>query len=191
MRPPPDITDYLVPNNPGSLTTSNYSIATERTEIVSPESASILATIGDDKGLDFESSYDPLQQWAKANYGRQHVNVQPGYYSASPLPPVQTPNPMYAEVQVAPAGTLRNCKFVQAAPPNRPNSGVILSPVTLNNAGQSPSARYVNVVLNNNPAEQPSVITNPGMIPFTLCKSPLPNLAEESSVEAEQETAIV
>lgn len=41
MRPPPDSTDYLVPSHTCSNSASNYSVATEKTELLSPDSCSI------------------------------------------------------------------------------------------------------------------------------------------------------
>ena len=41
MRPPPDA-EYLVPNNPGS--SSNYSMSTEKTELLSPDTCSTMTT---------------------------------------------------------------------------------------------------------------------------------------------------
>ena len=41
MRPPPDSTDYLVPNSTMcSNSASNYSVSTEKTELLSPDSCS-------------------------------------------------------------------------------------------------------------------------------------------------------
>ncbi|KAH9422121.1 hypothetical protein DERP_002415 [Dermatophagoides pteronyssinus] len=48
MRPPPDATDYLIPNNFGSQTNSNYSVATEKTELLSPDTCSTLSCNNDD-----------------------------------------------------------------------------------------------------------------------------------------------
>lgn len=42
MRPPPDATDYLVPN-PCSNSTSNYSVSTEKTELLSPDTCSTVS----------------------------------------------------------------------------------------------------------------------------------------------------
>ena len=41
MRPPPDSTDYLVPSHTCSNSASNYSMSTEKTELLSPDSLSI------------------------------------------------------------------------------------------------------------------------------------------------------
>lgn len=41
MRPPPDSTDYLVPSQTCSNSASNYSMSTEKTELLSPDSCSI------------------------------------------------------------------------------------------------------------------------------------------------------
>lgn len=46
MRPAPDTTDYLVPN-PCSNSTSNYSMSTEKTELLSPDTCSTLSTNDD------------------------------------------------------------------------------------------------------------------------------------------------
>lgn len=40
MRPPADATDYLVPNHPCSNSASNYSVSTEKTELLSPDTCS-------------------------------------------------------------------------------------------------------------------------------------------------------
>lgn len=40
MRPPPDSTDYLIPNHPCSNSASNYSVSTEKTELLSPDTCS-------------------------------------------------------------------------------------------------------------------------------------------------------
>ena len=53
MRPPPDSTDYLVPNL-GSQTNSNYSMTTEKTELLSPDTCSTLSCINDEKLLDMD-----------------------------------------------------------------------------------------------------------------------------------------
>ena len=49
MRAPPDSTEYLVPNNPGSQTNSNYSMATEKTELMSPDTCSTMSYANEDK----------------------------------------------------------------------------------------------------------------------------------------------
>lgn len=51
MRPPPDATDYLVPNNLGSATASNYSMTTEKTELLSPDTCSTLSCMNEDESL--------------------------------------------------------------------------------------------------------------------------------------------
>src|SRR6185437_7910481 len=48
MRPPPDTTDYLVPNNPCSNSNSNFSMSTERTELLSPDTCSTVSCNNED-----------------------------------------------------------------------------------------------------------------------------------------------
>ena len=51
MRPPPDATDYLVPNNPCSNSNSNYSMSTEKTELLSPDTCSTFSCSNEDNKL--------------------------------------------------------------------------------------------------------------------------------------------
>lgn len=51
MRPPPDATDYLVPNNPCSNSNSNYSMSTEKTELLSPDTCSTFSCTNEDNKL--------------------------------------------------------------------------------------------------------------------------------------------
>lgn len=63
MRPPPDSTDYLVPNSAVcSNSASNYSVATEKTELLSPDSCS--TTTNDSRLVELldESAGPPLSQ---------------------------------------------------------------------------------------------------------------------------------
>lgn len=57
MRPPPDSTDYLVPTNTCSNSASNYSVSTEKTELLSPDSCS--NTTGDNRSADGDDSTRP------------------------------------------------------------------------------------------------------------------------------------
>ncbi|OTF75306.1 leukocyte tyrosine kinase receptor-like protein, partial [Euroglyphus maynei] len=65
MRPPPDATDYLIPNNFGSQTNSNYSVATEKTELLSPDTCSTLSCNNDDNNHHHNKNFDTID-------GRHH-----------------------------------------------------------------------------------------------------------------------
>lgn len=84
MRPPPDATDYLIPNNPGSQTNSNYSMATEKTELLSPDTCSTLSCINDDKLLEIEDHIH-RKLWndnliSNRTIPFNHLNQMPNHY---------------------------------------------------------------------------------------------------------------
>ena len=71
MRPPPDATDYLIPNHPCSNSASNYSVSTEKTELLSPDTCS--TATADDCHLvelldDYNSASKKVPAWSETNF---------------------------------------------------------------------------------------------------------------------------
>ena len=126
MRPPPDATDYLVPNNPGSQTNSNYSMATEKTELLSPDTCSTLSCVPDDKLLELE---DQMHMQNRNNVKLWNDDVLAH----------QQMMPFNVNMNVA----MNNYPGVK--PPF--NAGIVLNPTSLNY--QQPCVRYVNVNVNS------------------------------------------
>lgn len=122
MRPPQDSTDYLTPNNPGSQTNSNYSMATEKTELLSPDTCSTMSCVPDDKLLEID---DQLQQMHLPN------NVKL-WNDEGVIADQQTP---YNPVNLASNYSAGKVPY---------SSGVVLNPTNLSYQ-QQPCVRYVNV----------------------------------------------
>ncbi|KAI2801425.1 hypothetical protein BLOT_010976 [Blomia tropicalis] len=87
MRPPPDAIDYLVPNNPGSQTNSNYSMGTDKSDLLSPDTCSTLSCgVGEEpKLVEIDETHHHHQQQQhhhSSNHLRQSTSIPP-----APLPP--------------------------------------------------------------------------------------------------------
>lgn len=126
MRPPQDSTDYLLPNNPGSQTNSNYSMATEKTELLSPDTCSTMSCVPDDKLLEMD---EQLQQM-------HHPNNVKLWNDESVMADQQTGTTPYNPVNLASNYSAAKVPYT---------SGVVLNPTNLSYQKQQPCVRYVNV----------------------------------------------
>ncbi|RWS04600.1 leukocyte tyrosine kinase receptor-like protein [Dinothrombium tinctorium] len=68
MRPPPDATDHLIPNNPSS--NSNYSMSTEKSELLSPDTCSTITNGESGKLVEFEEP--PVVPPRSGNWGENN-----------------------------------------------------------------------------------------------------------------------
>lgn len=112
MRPPPDATDYLIPNNFGSQTNSNYSVATEKTELLSPDTCSTLSCNNDDHNKNFDTidSHNHVHHDStsilnpNSSYNFDYLNQRNPYNSEIILDPNrfnnQNPSVRYVNVNV-------------------------------------------------------------------------------------------
>lgn len=136
MRPPQDSTDYLMPNNPGSQTNSNYSMATEKTELLSQDTCSTLSCVPDDKLLEIDDHHQ-----------LQHPNNAVKLWNDEAVIAQQT-----GMMQPAGPGTSYNAAVnLGSAYPSIKvpfTTGVVLNPMNLSyqqQQQQQPCVRYVNV----------------------------------------------
>lgn len=80
MRPPPDATDYLIPNNPRS--NSNYSMSTEKTELLSPDSCSTVTNENNAKLMEFDEHTPPIVPprtgtWRETSFSKDDMDMEP------------------------------------------------------------------------------------------------------------------
>lgn len=131
MRPSGDTTEYLVPNNLGSQTTSNYSMATEKTDLLSPDTCSTMScALNEDKLMELEEQV-PIA-------ARVPLGVAP-----APAAALWAPNP--AINGTIPIGLDVNNMTYNFVPTDTFTPEIIL---TANNLAY-PTARYVNVNVSN------------------------------------------
>lgn len=141
MRPSADTTEYLVPNNLGSQTASNYSMATEKTDLLSPDTCSTMScTINEDKLME-------LDEQVPIAVTRVPLGVAPPPPNAlwTTAPPINGTIPIGLNV---------NNLTYNFVPADNFSPEIIL---TANNLAY-PTARYVNVNVSNelyNAEQQP------------------------------------
>ncbi|RWS25147.1 leukocyte tyrosine kinase receptor-like protein [Leptotrombidium deliense] len=78
MRPPPDATDYLIPNNPCS--NSNYSTSTEKSELLSPDTCSTITNGESGKLVEFDEHLPPVVpprpgSWKDSSIADKNKNI--------------------------------------------------------------------------------------------------------------------
>lgn len=127
MRPPADATDYLIPSN--SQTNSNYSMATEKTELLSPDTCSTLSCnneANDHKQMDLEAAITNRQHQNNSLQNQPHLHL-----------------PINNSLINPESATPYNIDYLNEQ--NHFNAEIILNPNLFNN----PLVRYVNINVNN------------------------------------------
>ena len=138
MRPPPDATDYLIPNHPCSNSASNYSVSTEKTELLSPDTCST-ATADDCHLVELLDDYNSTASKKVPAWSETHFTSEAGS-STSGTSGIDTKTSRdsssrerYTEIQLDPS------KLVTSSASS--SSGTLITP----QASTSLPKKYVNV----------------------------------------------